>query len=88
MDPIFVRAVYWRERLIVEGFDAVEAFVAEYPDTDRQALKRMIQKAQSMRHKHGTPRFLLRHIRNLEEAKRRVCDEASGDQARVPPTVS
>jgi ribosomal 50S subunit-associated protein YjgA (DUF615 family) len=98
MPPVLVHALRWRERLIEEGFDAIEAFAAEYPDADRQALKRLIQKARAMRHKHGTPRFLLRYVRELEEAKQHASQAASievasiettsADQALVPPTVS
>jgi ribosomal 50S subunit-associated protein YjgA (DUF615 family) len=93
MSPELLYAVRWRDRLVSEGFDAIEAFTAEYPDADRHALKRMIQKAQSMRHKHGTPRFLLRYVRDLQDAKRHASEtassvEASVDQALVPPTVS
>jgi ribosomal 50S subunit-associated protein YjgA (DUF615 family) len=93
MQPALLHAVRWRERLIEEGFDAIEAFAAEYPEADRQILKRMIQKARAMQHKHGTPRFLLRYIRDLEEAKQRASEaasieEAAFDQARVPPTVN
>lgn len=87
MDEELLRFMCWRERLITEGFDAIEAFIAEYPAADPRELKRLIQKAQAMK-RAGTPRFLLRYIRDLDEAKMRL--SASSDpanQARVPPTV-
>jgi ribosomal 50S subunit-associated protein YjgA (DUF615 family) len=88
MEADQLRFVGWRQRLIAEGFDAIEAFVIEYPAADTRELKRMIQKAQAMK-RGGTPRFLLRYIRDLDEAKRRSsASKEPEDQARVPPTVS
>ena len=87
MDADQLRFVGWRQRLITEGFDAIDAFMIEYPTADPRELKRLIQKAQAMK-RSGTPRFLLRYIRDLDEAKMRL--SASPDpanQARVPPTV-
>ena len=88
IDPGLLRAMRWRERLIAEGFDALAEFLAEYPATDAKTLKPMIQKAGAMRHRHGTPRFLLRYIRALDENKHRIAVEDVADQAFVPPTVS
>lgn len=59
----------WRARLIAEGLAAIDDFLTEYPAADRKQLKALIQKAQSMSHQHGTPRFLLRYIRELDQAK-------------------
>lgn len=88
IDPGLLRAMRWRERLIAEGFDALTAFLAEYPAADAKTLKPMIQKACAMRRGHGTPRFLLRYIRTLDENKSRIAVEDVADQAFVPPTVS
>lgn len=93
MPPDLLQAVRWRERLIAEGFDALPAFLEAHPGADRDALKRMIQKARAMRHKHGTPRFLLRYIRALEiralgDATPASSADAAADHAFVPPTVS
>ena len=52
-----------------EGLDAVDPFLLEYPGADKKLLKPMVQKAQAMKHKHGTPRFLLRYIRHLDDLK-------------------
>jgi ribosome-associated protein len=73
IDPEHLHAVHWRERLIAEGFDAIETFLAEFPDADPRELKRLIQKARAMR-RHGTPRFLVAYIRGLEAAKRATTD--------------
>ncbi|MFZ5636889.1 MAG: DUF615 domain-containing protein [Pseudomonadota bacterium] len=87
IDPEQLHAVHWRERLSAEGFDAIDAFLVEFPEADPRELKRLIQKARAMRHRHGTPRFLVAYIRGLEAAKRAKAD-ITDDQARVPPTVS
>lgn len=88
IDPGLLRAMRWRERLIAEGFDALAAFLAKHAAADAKTLKPMIQKACAMRHRHGTPRFLLRYIRALDENKSRIAVEDVADQAFVPPTVS
>ena len=64
-----LRLEIWRKRFIEEGFVAIDAFVLEYPKADKKQLKSLIQKAQAMHHKHGTPRFLLRHIRELDAGR-------------------
>jgi ribosomal 50S subunit-associated protein YjgA (DUF615 family) len=87
IDPVQLRVLHWRERLISEGFDAIAAFLEEYPDADPRELKRLVQKAGAMRHRHGTPRFLGRYIRALDDRKRATSGIVD-DQARVPPTVS
>ena len=87
ISPEQMRAIRWRERLIADGFDAIETFCLEYPEADAKESKRLIQKACALRHRHGTPRFLIAYIRKLEEAKR-ATSGISEDQAFVPPTVS
>jgi hypothetical protein len=93
MPPDLLEAVRWQERLIAEGFDALPAFLEAHPGADAKTLKRMIQKARAMQHKHGTPRFLLRYIRALdiralEAATPASSVDAAADHAFVPPTVS
>lgn len=97
MPPDLREAVRWQERLIAQGFDALPAFLEAHPGADAKTLKRMIQKARAMKHKHGTPRFLLRYIRALEirtldiralEAATPASSVAAADHAFVPPTVS
>ncbi len=36
----------WRERLIKEGDSAVQIFIADYPQADRQQLRQLVRKAQ------------------------------------------
>ncbi|QTF94015.1 ribosome biogenesis factor YjgA [Halomonas sp. BM-2019] len=47
-DHAFHRLEAWRDRLIDEGDPAVEAFVADYPDADRQALRQLIRSARKL----------------------------------------
>ncbi|SDL86318.1 ribosome-associated protein [Franzmannia pantelleriensis] len=54
-DHAFHRLEKWRERLIEQGDDAVEAFIAEYPDVDRQALRQLIRNAQRERAQDKPP---------------------------------
>ncbi|QEM82216.1 ribosome biogenesis factor YjgA [Halomonas binhaiensis] len=51
----FARLEKWRDRLIEEGDEAVEAFLAEYPDTDRQALRQLIRNARKEREQNKPP---------------------------------
>lgn len=48
-DHAFHRLERWRDRLIDEGDEAVAAFLADYPDADRQALRQLIRNAQRER---------------------------------------
>jgi ribosomal 50S subunit-associated protein YjgA (DUF615 family) len=88
MPSELLQAMRWQERLIAEGFDALPAFLEAHPGADPKTLKRLIQKAQAMRHKHGTPRFLLRYIRALGAATSAPSADETADHAFVPPTVS
>ena len=56
----------WRERLIDEGDDAVDLFMAEHPDADRQTLRQLIRNAQREREQGKPPtssRKLFKHLR-------------------------
>lgn len=63
----------WRDRLIGEGDEVLEAFVEQYPETDRQHLRSLIRHA---RHEaaHGKPpaasRKVFKYIRELDERQR------------------
>jgi ribosome-associated protein len=63
----------WRDRLI-EGDDAaIEAFVSEYPDSDRQHLRSLIRHAQFEAAQNKPPaaaRKVFKYIRELDESKR------------------
>ncbi|MGE4535108.1 ribosome biogenesis factor YjgA [Halomonas sp.] len=66
-DHAFHRLERWRDRLVEEGDPAVEAFVADYPDADRQALRQLIRNARRERDHHKPPasaRKLFRLIRD------------------------
>ena len=65
-DLAFHRLEKWRDRLIEEGDDAVEAFIEEHPDVDRQALRQLIRNAKNERERGKPPanaRKLFRLIR-------------------------
>lgn len=36
----------WRERLITEGDEAIQAFLISHPESDRQQLRQLVRKAQ------------------------------------------
>ncbi|MEQ6918368.1 ribosome biogenesis factor YjgA [Halomonas aquatica] len=66
-DHAFHRLEQWRDRLIAEGDDAVEAFVVEFPDVERQALRQLIRNARRERDQEKPPtnaRRLFRLIRD------------------------
>ncbi|UYG08834.1 ribosome biogenesis factor YjgA [Halomonas sp. M4R1S46] len=66
-DHAFHRLEKWRDRLVDEGDDAVEAFIAEFPDVDRQALRQLIRNARRERDQGKPPtnaRRLFRLIRD------------------------
>ena len=54
-DLAFHRLEKWRDRLIDEDDSAVEAFIAEHPDADRQALRQLIRNAKSERERGKPP---------------------------------
>ncbi|WP_416140169.1 ribosome biogenesis factor YjgA [Halomonas sp. HK25] len=54
-DHAFHRLESWRDRLLDEGDAAVEAFIADYPEVDRQALRQLIRNAQREREKDKPP---------------------------------
>ncbi|MDI5984312.1 ribosome biogenesis factor YjgA [Halomonas sp. M4R5S39] len=66
-DHAFHRLEKWRDRLIEEGDDAVEPFIAEFPAVDRQALRQLIRNARRERELGKPPtnaRRLFRLIRD------------------------
>ncbi|GEK47071.1 hypothetical protein HPA02_13540 [Bisbaumannia pacifica] len=67
-DHAFHRLERWRDRLIDEGDEAVEAFLADFPDADRQALRQLIRNAQRERDAGKPPassRKLFKLIRDI-----------------------
>lgn len=53
------RAVRWRDRILSRGEDAIDAFLAEHPDADRQQIRALWRLAQQDPDKSGE---LLRHL--------------------------
>lgn len=69
-DHAFHRLEKWRDRLIDDGDEAVEAFIAEYPDVDRQALRQLIRNAKGERARGKPPtnaRKLFRLLRDTAD---------------------
>jgi ribosome-associated protein len=63
----------WRDRLIAEGDQALEAFVALYPETDRQHLRGLVRHAQHEAAHNKPPaaaRKVFKYIRTLDETQR------------------
>ncbi|HET8789681.1 MAG TPA: ribosome biogenesis factor YjgA [Modicisalibacter sp.] len=53
-DHAFHRLEKWRDRLI-EDDEALQAFIADYPDVDRQTLRQLIRNARSEREREKPP---------------------------------
>ncbi|EKM97395.1 ribosome biogenesis factor YjgA [Stutzerimonas degradans] len=63
----------WRDRLIAGNDETLEAFVTDYPDTDRQHLRGLIRHAQHEAARNKPPaasRKIFKYIRDLDETKR------------------
>jgi len=63
----------WRDRLIAGDDETLEAFVADYPDTDRQHLRGLIRHAQHEAARNKPPaaaRKVFKYIRELDEIQR------------------
>ncbi|MFO8045162.1 MAG: ribosome biogenesis factor YjgA [Halomonas sp.] len=54
-DHAFHRLESWRDRLLDEGDEALEAFIDDYPDVDRQTLRQLIRNAQRERERDKPP---------------------------------
>ena len=58
----------WRDRMLDEGDAAVNEFVADHPQSDRQKLRQLVRDAQRERDEERPPRsarLLFRHLREL-----------------------
>ena len=63
----------WRDRLVTGGDEALSAFFAEYPDSDRHHLMQLIRHAQHEAAHDKPPaaaRKIFKYIRELDELKR------------------
>ena len=66
-DHAFHRLEKWRDRLVDEGDDAVDLFMADYPNADRQALRQLVRNARKEREQGKPPtssRRLFKHLRD------------------------
>ena len=66
-DHAFHRLEKWRDRLVDEGDDAVDLFMADYPTADRQALRQLVRNARKEREQGKPPtssRKLFKHLRD------------------------
>lgn len=60
----------WRDRLIAEGDDAVEEFLADHPAAERQRLRQLLLNIKKEQEKNQPPksaRLLFRYLRELLE---------------------
>lgn len=61
----------WRERILAEGDDAIQAFIDAYPDTDRQKLRQLVRKAKKEQAEDKPPaafRELFKYLRESASA--------------------
>ncbi len=65
------RVETWRERLIVEGDDALNEFLQQFPESDRQRLRQLARQSRAEREANKPPhaqRELFRTLRELFDA--------------------
>lgn len=56
----------WRERILTQGDEAIQAFIDEYPATERQKLRQLVRKAQKEQAEDKPPaafRELFKYLR-------------------------
>ncbi len=64
-------AEHWRERILHEGDEAIEAWLSEHPGGDRQHLRQLLRQARKEQAAKAAPkssRTLFRYLRDLDEA--------------------
>lgn len=64
---------HWRDRLILGTDEVLEAFMADYPEADRQHLRQLTRQAQHETAQKKPPaatRKIFKYIRELDETKR------------------
>ena len=65
----FHRLEQWRERLLAQGDDALQALLQVCPDADRQRLRQMVRSARKEREQEQPPaaqRKLFKYLRELD----------------------
>ncbi|MDO6462404.1 ribosome biogenesis factor YjgA [Granulosicoccaceae sp. 1_MG-2023] len=69
-DAVFKQCEQWRERLLNDGNDAMQAFIDRFPQVERQQLRQLVRNAQREQSAGKPPksaRELFRLIRTLHE---------------------
>lgn len=66
-DHAFHRLEGWRDRLIEQGDPAVEAFIIDFPNVDRQALRQLIRNARHERDQNKSPTHARRLFRLIRD---------------------
>lgn len=59
----------WRERILSEGDDAIQAFIEDHPQADRQKLRTLTRKAQKEQAENKPPaafRELFKYLRSVD----------------------
>ena len=67
----FHHVEHWRDRLIAEGPDAIDALLAEHPAAERQRLRQLLLNIQREHQHHQPPkaaRALFRYLREIMES--------------------
>lgn len=57
----------WRERILTQGDDGIQAFIDKYPETDRQKLRQLVRKAKKEQAEEKPPaayRELFKYLRD------------------------
>ncbi|CAM4008995.1 ribosome biogenesis factor YjgA [Vreelandella rituensis] len=67
-DHSFHRLEKWRDRLIEEDDSAIDAFIADYPDTDRQTLRQLIRNSRRERDQAKPPTSARKLFKFLRES--------------------
>ncbi len=89
------RTERWRDRLLEEGTDAIEAFVEQYPDADRGHLRQLVRNAASENERGKPPksaRLIFRYVRERIETSTDDRTVNDGDRSPrralgVPPQI-
>ncbi|MES2820681.1 MAG: ribosome biogenesis factor YjgA [Pseudomonadota bacterium] len=64
---------HWRDRLILGTDEVLDAFMADYPEADRQHLRQLARQAQheiAQKKPPASTRKIFKYIRELDETKR------------------
>ncbi|WP_194756235.1 ribosome biogenesis factor YjgA [Aliidiomarina indica] len=62
----------WRDRIINDGDDGIQAFIDDYPRADRQQLRQYVRQAQKEQEQHKPPaasRALFKYLRSIVDSQ-------------------